>query len=372
MNQQDCIELSRRLLQRVQTDTSDLAAEAVSESAEVYTDPLRWQEERQKYFLNTPQVIGFAGEVAEKNSYLTAESMGIPIVVTRDGNNTLRAFINACAHRGAKVAEGCGSKKRLTCRFHGWSYALDGKLAGRPADSAFTPAGEECNLVELPVSDNAGLVVVGLNPAMEQGRVAHHLDDINTAFAGFAFDQLKQIETRKFAVAANWKLVVNLSHESYHFGTLHRDSLAPMMSAHAVIDEFGQHTRWAFPLRSITELENIEESSWPPHPPAAINHTVFPGTLVITNTSDAQIIRAEPGPQPGSSVVYYTGGYQHADRMEESRQAYEFGGSIFETEDLPAAEQCQQGIAAGQRPVMFGRNEPIVQIWQKKWSQGLG
>ncbi len=371
MNKDKSQQLIERLIHRVQTNTTDETTGSMNEPASVFLDDKRWQLEREKLFFETPQVIGFAGEVAEANSYITAESMGVPIVVTRDSDGELRAFINACAHRGAQVATGCGTKKRLTCGFHGWSYNLDGKLAGRPNDLSFSLAKDKCSLVSLPVSDRSGLIVVGLRSEMEPEKIDHALDDIADEFSGFGLDTVHTLESRCFDVKANWKLVVSLSHESYHFNVLHRDSLTPMMTPHAVIDEFGLHTRWSFPLRGIEKLADKPRSEWPLRIPGAISHTIFPGTVVIVNPSDAQIIRVEPGRTVDTSVVHFTGVYDDPLRKEESQQAFNFGGEIFETEDLPIAEQCQKGLSGGLQSIVIGSNEPIVQMWHQRWSQAL-
>lgn len=371
MKRETSIALSERLRQRVLSNTSDEAPGMMEEPASVYLDPGRWQRERQQFFLDTPQVIGFAGEVAAPGSYMAAEVMQVPIVVTRDERGELRAFVNACAHRGARVASGCGTGKRLTCAYHGWSYGFDGKLAGRPGEAAFEAPGAGTCLRSLPVSDRAGLLVVGVSPGMDQALVDGHLDEIAPQLEDLGFDRMQSVQTRRFDVAANWKLVVDLSHESYHFACLHRDSLSPLMSSHAIVDEFGRHSRWAFPMKGIEQALGGPRGDWPERPPGVINHTLFPGTVVVVPPRDAQLIRVEPGADPGRSVVFYSGVCADPERMEESRQAYEFGGDIFETEDLVAAAQCQQGLAAGQRSVLFGRNEPIVQFWHRLWADAL-
>ena len=371
MHRDDCIALTRRLLDRVNSSSSDEAASMQTIDAGVFTDLERWQRERQQFFLDTPQVVGFAGDTAAPGSYTTAECMDTPIVITRDEQGALRAFINACAHRGARVAEGSGSQKRLNCSFHGWSYALDGKLAGRPRDEAFTIATDKCGLSELPVSDACGLLTVGMHGGVTQEQVDQFLQPLEQALSGFAFDKMICIAAQKHEVAANWKLVTNLSHESYHFATLHRESLAPMMTHHAVVDVFAPHSRWAFPMKSITDLNNVDVAKWPDTLPGSINHTVFPGTLVITNGKDCQLIRAEPGKEPGSSTVYFIGGCGDVSRRQASEDTFAFGASIFVQEDLAAAVQCQQGINSGREQVYAGSNEPVVQYWHKQWEDAL-
>lgn len=370
MDRQDSIGLSRRLLERVRSNSSDEAPEMMVEPASAYLDPERWARERQLFFLETPQVIGFAGEVADPGTYMTAEVMGVPVVVTRDESGRLGAFVNACAHRGAPVARGHGERKRLTCAYHGWSYHLDGSLAGRPEEAAFDPPSPELGLRPLPVSDRYGLIVVGLEGVSQQS-VDAHLESIGPALQGLGLERAQAVETRRFEVAANWKLVVGLSHESYHFSPLHRESLVPLMSSHAVHDFYDGHSRWAFPLRDIEDALGGAEANWPDRLPGAVNYTLFPGTVMVVPQVDAQLIRAEPGAGPGESIVYYSGACTDPGRREESHAAYDFGGAIFEGEDLMAAIQCQRGLESGQTSVIFGRNEPVVQFWHRLWRQRL-
>jgi phenylpropionate dioxygenase-like ring-hydroxylating dioxygenase large terminal subunit len=372
MNRSDTLALMRRLVERSVTNTIDEAPAMMAENVADFLCPQRFARERQQFFLDSPQVIGFAGEVKEPGSFITAEAMGIPLLITRDNTGQIRAFINACAHRGARVAQGHGNKPRLTCRFHGWSYGMDGQLAGRPQEACFDPPDRRCGLTALPVSDRSGLVVVGLNPAMPQATVDNHLADIEDQFAGFGFRNMHSLETRRFEVKANWKLIAALSYESYHFATLHRDTVAQWLRANYVFDTFNnRHSRWSFPMKGIEKLAEKPETEWPAAIPGAVSHALFPGTVVITNPEDAQIIRTEPGPTVDTAVVYYSGVCRHAENMEDSRAAYAFGGLAFETEDLPAAVECQQGLAAGRETLFIGRNEPVVQFWHRLWREQL-
>lgn len=371
--------LCRRLLHNVRHDQTDLADAVHLEPASHFVDPERHEIERSLFFMKTPQVVGFAGEVAEPNSYKAVTVADVPILITRSSDGVLRAFINACQHRGAQIAEGHGCKKALSCPFHGWTYGLDGSLVGRRHEDAFATTDHHNSLTPLAVSDNAGLLTVGPTPDITQAQVDDFLADIGRKLESFDFRNMLSMETRRFDVEANWKLVVNLSHEGYHFDNLHRTSLAPLMSSHGVVDYCGQHSRWAFPLRSITDLAAIEETKWPEHFPGSINHTLFPGTVVVATPGSAQLIRSEPGSTPGKCVVYFSGVYQRSENQDKDAQtrarvaeAFEFGGRIFVEEDLSAATQCQRGIAAGGlRHVVSGRNEPMVGYWHQIWNNAI-
>ncbi len=371
MKHTTAINLNKRLIHRVETNTTDEVANMMAESADIFLCAERFAREKQQFYYETPQVIGFAGEVKEPNSYMTADVLGIPVVVTRDTGGVLRAFVNACAHKGARVAHGCGNKQRLVCKFHGWTYAMDGTLYGRPKEECFANADPTCTLRRLPVSDRSGLIVVGLNADMPQETVDNALSEIEAEFEGFGFQHMHTIETRRIDVPANWKFIASLSHESYHFATLHRDSVANFLKSNAVFDTFNKHSRWAFPMKGIERLKNLDEAQWPLTVEGVVNHTVFPATVVITNPEDAQIIRVEPGDRPDSSVVYFTGVCRHKEKLEDARKAYEFGYQVFTTEDLPVAIECQQGMAAGQKNILIGTNEPVVQFWHSLWREML-
>ncbi|MEZ4334270.1 MAG: aromatic ring-hydroxylating dioxygenase subunit alpha [Myxococcota bacterium] len=368
--------LIRRIAQRIATGTTDESPGPMTESVAAFLSVERHAAERERLFLDTPQVVGFAGEVARPGQYLTAEAMGIPIVVTRAADGGLHALINACAHRGARVAKGCGTLagRRLRCGFHGWTFELDGRLASRPSAASFAPiaAGDpRCDLTRLPVSDRSGLVVVGLRPDMPQARVDAHLAEIEPELAGLGFERAKTLDVRRYEVAANWKLVSLLSYESYHFAALHRETVATMFEANAIADVFGRHSRWAFALKGTGELAQSDPPTWPDAFPGAISHQLYPGTVLITTWEIAQLIRSEPGPTPGTSVVHTANVYFDAAKREAMIANVALGTRAFEEEDLPAAVETQQGLAAGRAELFAGANEPIVQLWLRQWREAV-
>jgi len=382
--------LVRRIAERISSGTTDVAPAPYAEDVADFLSPARFERERRKLFLETPQVVGFAGEVAAPSSYLAVESMGIPIVVTRDHEGRLHAFVNACAHRGARVARGHGvaAGRRLRCGFHGWTFGLDGKLASRPSDACFERATPADALTALPVSDRGGLLVVGLTPEVPQARVDAHLDGIAGELGGLGLERAMTLDSRRYDVAASWKLVSLLSCESYHFATLHRDTVATMFAPNAIADFFGRHSRWAFALKGTER----EAAASPPAAdrvrseaeaglesdgasalelfPGALSHQIFPGTIVITTWEIAQLIRSEPGPTPGSAVIHYSGVYFDESKREALRENYALGLKAFETEDLPAALETHQGLAAGRARLFAGTNEPVVQFWLRQWRDG--
>ena len=109
------------------------------------------------------QYIGSATDVAEAGSFTTGELGSLPIVITRDGDGTLRGFANVCRHRGALIAEGCGKRRTLQCRYHGWTYKLDGSLHRSPGMTL----DEEVRLPEVAVATLGPLLFAAADPDCE-------------------------------------------------------------------------------------------------------------------------------------------------------------------------------------------------------------
>src|SRR5690606_24663518 len=148
--------------------------------------------------------------------------------------------------------------RHLVCPFHGWAYAADGSLRGRPQDGCFDTPRDACSLKALPVSETYGIVVVAIDTGVAQDAVDNALAEIGEHLAGFGFQHYRSLERRHYHVQANWKLVSDLSLESYHFNTLHKDSVAQVLAPNAAVDTFGRHSLWAFPFKSIAELADVD------------------------------------------------------------------------------------------------------------------
>lgn len=359
--------INRRLLNNYKLRATDVCAGEARIANEVFTDPEIAKIERTKLFYGTPQPVAFSGEIPDPGCYLTLQVLNLPVLLVRGELGQLFAFINSCMHRGAQVAHGSGKSKSLVCPFHGWSYHHDGTLKGRPEAPMFETGPGDCSLSKLPVTEKHGIVVVGTSSDISQQNVDSALDEVGLELEGFRFRDYRVIERRFFDVQANWKLVNDLSLESYHFNTLHRESVAKILAPNAVIDTFGRHSRWAFPMKSIARLADLDESEWPNSIEGSVTYTLYPGVMLLVNESGAQMIRAEPGDSPDSSLVTYVGMYAPQSSLKEAVEAFQFGGEVFGKEDLPVAEECQRGLRARGGHYLLGANEPLLQFWHGQW-----
>ena len=95
-----------------------------------YADPEQHRRQLDAVFRRGWSCVGVVDDLAPSNGYLAVTTPdGTPVLVTTDAAGTMRAFLNVCRHRGAPLAEGCGTARALSCPYHAWVYRLDGGLA---------------------------------------------------------------------------------------------------------------------------------------------------------------------------------------------------------------------------------------------------
>ncbi len=97
-----------------------------------YTDPAILRLEQDRIFRSSWQYVGHANEIAEPGSFRATRAGHVPVVLVRDEEGVLRAFLNVCRHRGSLVCEGSGRRTTLQCPYHAWTYGLDGRLVAAP------------------------------------------------------------------------------------------------------------------------------------------------------------------------------------------------------------------------------------------------
>jgi phenylpropionate dioxygenase-like ring-hydroxylating dioxygenase large terminal subunit len=368
----ELLAMTKRVLDCVETDSLDTAEGVRQEPAEVFTDPGRFASER-AMLRRVPHVVGWAGEVRSPGDYTTKDVDGTAVLIARDESGQVRAFVNACTHRGGRVASDCGHALRFTCGYHAWSYKSDGTLAGIPSKEMFAGVDQSAlGLRALPVSERGELLTVGLDSEVD---VDGALDTVIDHLSGFDFAEYEHVETRTLRVAANWKLAVDVNFEGYHFAHLHRESLFPFLTNNSVFDTFGSHCRWAFPLRTIGDLRQLPENEWPERFNGGVVYGLFPSCVLLKSEVSATMIRVYPGSTPREAVVHVSEAALTPITVEAVRKARLFAlditCAVLSDEDFPVAEQCQHGVEEALSHVLIGRNEPLVQHRHDQWQSAV-
>jgi choline monooxygenase len=188
-----------------------------------YTSPEVAAFERDAVFARTWQAVGRRELVAKPGQFLTADVAGEPILVVRGEDGTLRAFVNVCRHRAARVCtDECGTVTKLRCRYHGWTYDLAGNLRGVPEfDGVQGFRREDSGLPPVAVAEWGPFVFVHLGEPAEPlerflGPLAAWVES-RGAFAGLTW-----YARTSYDLACNWKVYAdNYLDGGYHVNTVH-------------------------------------------------------------------------------------------------------------------------------------------------------
>ena len=135
---QDQREQARKLFAYLDTQTTAIADTVYRNEVADYTCRKQFARERELFFRRGPLFVGLSCLLPRAGDYMTHDYAGVPMLLLRHEDGNLRAFLNVCRHRGARVADGSGhGVKRFLCPYHAWAYATDGRLIVRPDERSF-------------------------------------------------------------------------------------------------------------------------------------------------------------------------------------------------------------------------------------------
>lgn len=212
---------------------TEIDAQALSDSlrngatlpASWYTSETVFIQEMRTIFSRYWQYACRIDEVAHLGDYLACRVGNVPVVVVRNRNNEIAAFINVCRHRGAEIVrEGSrGNRNTLQCHYHAWTYGLDGSLRAAPGsenDPDFK--NEDYPLTAVPVAQWGPFVFVRPDPlAPSWEETIGDLPRILSALPA-PLTTLRFRERRTYEMKANWKIVVENFLECYHCAVAHK------------------------------------------------------------------------------------------------------------------------------------------------------
>jgi choline monooxygenase len=204
-------------------DASLPLAEALTLPGSWYTDPAIATLEQQRVFARGWQLVGRVDQVAGPGDFITAVVAGEPIMVVRGKDEVLRAFFNVCRHHAAAVlTQPSGCVDRLRCPYHGWTYALDGKLKATPEfDGVRNFDREQNGLVPVQVATWAPFVFVSLED--DPPPLASYLAPMIEQLGSRQLENMHFVERREYELACNWKVFVdNYLNGGYHVPFLHK------------------------------------------------------------------------------------------------------------------------------------------------------
>lgn len=193
------------------------------------TSEAYFQQELDRIFKRTWLPVGRVTELPKPGSYLIhrIDALKVSIIVTRAKDGRIRAFHNVCAHRCNRILnEERGESSLLYCRYHGWSYSLDGRLVGMPDEAQFFGLRkEDQGLTPVAVDTWYGFIFINLDPNPRES-LRDYIGEPWDGLEGYPFEQFTRCLAWKVPVKCNWKLIKDAFSELYHLPFLHKDSAA--------------------------------------------------------------------------------------------------------------------------------------------------
>ena len=349
---------------------------------QVYVDPDLAARERDQFFGNEPLILGLSGDLPRPGSFLTADDIATPILASRDDDGRFRAFVNSCRHRGVAVETAVrGDAKRFTCPFHAWTYDRAGALVGVPKQDHFGEFDMSCHgLVELPAVERHGILWVHPQPGGDLDLDAALGAELSDELAAWDLGRLVHLGDDAYDVACNWKLAMDTFGETYHFSSLHKDSLFGFFYGNVqCYDTFGRNHRMLLCRRNIDLLRELPESQWRITEATLPVYWLFPNVQLMPNENGLYLVRAFPHPtDPGrhvSRVSFYLWPESRVDEetVEVQRTMAQGFAEIIRDEDYVASASQQRSAMSGAIEYsVFGRNEPALHHYHNTYRRELG
>jgi nitrite reductase/ring-hydroxylating ferredoxin subunit len=222
----------------------NFSAEAPPLSEEDLDDPLTYpvdafiskdyaEAEKELLWPKVWQMAGRVEEIPEVGNYITYEVGDDSIIITRSAPDTIKAYHNVCPHRGRRLIDtpcgqnnACGTKKRIVCGFHGWTFDLDGNNVhvhekqdwkGGLDDPARTA------LSEVKVDSWGGWLFINMDP--ECVSLREYLEPAAGILDPFEFEKMRYKWRQWVIFDCNWKTGLEAFMEPYHVAGTHTQML---------------------------------------------------------------------------------------------------------------------------------------------------
>ena len=341
LNDQEIIE---RIFSHIDNNTTDLGDTVWKEPVDHYQSQGRFDAE---IALLKRLPVPYYPSVAlpNKGSYIARKAAGTPLVVVRGLDGVVRAFINACRHRGMQVANGSGCSRSFVCPYHAWTYNLEGNLKSIPGQEGFPGVNpDEHGLVEVSAKEKGGIVYV-----MQEGHITEEMLEDKLDY--FTPEQAL-FEQGDLTDEANWKLLTETLMEGYHIKSLHKETFYPYgLDNVTLVENFGPNSRVIFPFRRIEKLREITPEERCIDGLVTSVYLLFPNASVAVLSKHTSLAILEPlSPTRSKWVVYRMinkGSEGHAITLKEAMRDALFVNESGQDEDREAACAIQESAGSG-------------------------
>ena len=333
----------QRILDHIDNKTTDLGDTVWREPVENYRSEARFALERDGVMRRYPMGFCPSAALPTPGSYLAREAVGTPLIAIRGSDGRVRAFRNVCRHRGTQLADGSGCEKALVCRYHGWTYNLDGSLRHVPHEHGFPGLDKSTRgLVPVQTVEAQGVVFV----TQDAPPLAAQLGELPLFFPP-AHRLAGSVENE---VPANWKILAEGFLEGYHIRSTHPETFYPVQFDNLnVVEQFGPNNRIAFPYRAVNKLRAVRPEERSADGKLTYVYHLFPNVMVATFPGRIFMVVLEPLAIDRTRMITYQLTdlpEQDPEVVDQLKRAGEFV-NLGAVEDRDVACAIQRTLASG-------------------------
>lgn len=288
-----------------------------------------------RIFARSWQCLAHESQLPQAGDYLAETIAGIPVIALRDAEGGVRAFRNACRHRLSPfVPDGagtCGSE--LACPYHGWRYALDGRLKSA---TGFGPMegfdARALGLIALPLRLWRGFLFIALSAAADDFDA--WIAPVDKRLAATPVELWRYAARRTHDVACRWTVYVENYLEGYHVPVLHKSLDAEIDSAAYRVDVEDRIAIHHAPLRAERRGDAVYEGLWA---------WAWPNLGINVYRDGMMMERIWPTPGGATRLDYL---YVFADPGADQSATFAMS-DVVTAEDKAICEAVEANVAAG-------------------------
>lgn len=360
--------VAERVFEHIRNGTTDVSGEIWREPVANYQSPARLEAEVD-LLRRTPIPFCPSAAIRETGAYVAREAAGTPLLVVRDEEGRVRAFRNACRHRGMQLADGSGCTRAFVCRYHGWTYGLEGQLRHIPHDTGFPGIDTDLNgLVPVAAEERLGLVFVTQE---ESPRDAMPWD----AMPELIGTQHQLMSSTEMECDVNWKVFLEGFLEGYHIRSTHRDTFYPMGFDNLnVVETCGRNARLTFPFKRIQKLADVAPDQRRLKGFVTYVYHLFPNVLVAELSHHTTLVVLEPIAIDKTRMVAYALAEcgDDPESIEAAKRDANFVNDTGGAEDREVACAIQRSMNSGANDFFtFGRFEGAIAHFHRNLTAAL-
>lgn len=375
--------MAARLFEHIAQNSTDRMDGLFEYDLSIYTSPEIAQRERERIFRRVPMMAAHSDQIAAPGSFITVDLNSSQVLLTRQADGSVGAFLNVCRHRGTPLArEPRGQRSRFTCPYHGWTYGNDGRLMGIGFAESFgaTPAEARRDLVALPVQEHHGFIWVVEDPAATAIDVQAHLGaGMDQALAEYGLQHWFHYKTEVFDFPQNWKVMMDGLVDGYHVQFLHGKTISPYFYPNMMaLEIFERHNAlWGTPRRAMEKILHEPPGQTPMDKVAILGNLFNPNAAMVMHPHHIEFWTVYQNPRdPGACRVhlrYLTPQREHDERsVERLEKNWRIAVDAIVNEDVPVGNGIQASAAMpGTGSVCLGRNEVTNQLFHRAWREAM-